>query len=54
MTTAAQTSAQTPVLELWPGKAYQRVKDAGNMTDRLNALQALSAGGERIGAAGWA
>ncbi|MFT4194922.1 aminopeptidase N [Ottowia sp.] len=26
---------------VWPGKAYQRFKDAGNMTDRLNALQAL-------------
>ncbi|RMX07767.1 aminopeptidase N [Corticibacter populi] len=26
---------------VWPGKAYQRFKDAGNMTDRLNALTAL-------------
>ena len=26
---------------LWPGRAYQRVKDAGNMTDRLGALAAL-------------
>ena len=26
---------------LWQGKAYQRFKDAGNMTDRLGALQAL-------------
>ncbi|MDH4290223.1 MAG: aminopeptidase N C-terminal domain-containing protein, partial [Aquincola sp.] len=25
----------------WPGRAYQRVKDAGNMTDRLGALAAL-------------
>jgi aminopeptidase N len=25
----------------WPGRAYQRVKDAANMTDRLGALQAL-------------
>ncbi len=25
----------------WPGKAYQRFKDAGNMTDRFNALSAL-------------
>jgi aminopeptidase N len=25
----------------WPGRAYQRVKSAGNMTDRLGALQAL-------------
>ena len=26
---------------VWPGKAYQRTKNAGNMTDRLNALTAL-------------
>jgi aminopeptidase N len=26
---------------VWPGRAYQRVKDAGNMTDRLGALTAL-------------
>ena len=26
---------------VWPGRAYQRVKDAGNMTDRLHALGAL-------------
>ncbi len=26
---------------LWPGRAYQRVKDAGNMTERLGALAAL-------------
>jgi aminopeptidase N len=26
---------------IWPGKAYQRFKDAGNMTDRLGALAAL-------------
>jgi len=26
---------------IWPGKAYQRFKDAGNMTDRFNALSAL-------------
>ncbi len=25
----------------WPGRAYQRFKDAGNMTDRLGALAAL-------------
>jgi aminopeptidase N len=28
---------------VWPGRAYQRVKDAGNMTDRLGALEALVA-----------
>ena len=27
----------------WPGRAYQRVKDAGNMTERLGALTALTA-----------
>jgi aminopeptidase N len=26
---------------VWPGKAWQRFKDAGNMTDRLGALNAL-------------
>jgi aminopeptidase N len=26
---------------VWPGRAYQQVKDAGNMTDRLAALNAL-------------
>ena len=26
---------------VWPGRAYQRVKSAGNMTERLGALQAL-------------
>ena len=26
---------------LWPGRAYQRFKDAANMTDRLGALSAL-------------
>src|SRR5450830_476062 len=26
---------------VWPGKAYQRFKDADNMTDRFNALNAL-------------
>lgn len=34
---AAQQSGD-PV---WPGKTWQCVKDAGNMTDRFNALQAL-------------
>ena len=34
---AAQASGDT----VWPGKAYQRFKDAGNMTDRFNALSAL-------------
>ena len=33
---------------VWPGKAYQAVKDAGNMTDRLNALQALLYSGHEL------
>ncbi len=27
---------------VWPGRAYERFKDAGNMTDRLGALTALA------------
>jgi aminopeptidase N len=27
--------------EVWPGRAYQRFKDAGNMTERLGAIAAL-------------
>ncbi|MBI5717115.1 MAG: aminopeptidase N [Burkholderiales bacterium] len=27
--------------DVWPGRAYQRFKDAGNMTDRLGAVLAL-------------
>ncbi len=34
---AARQSGDT----LWPGKTYQRFKDAGNMTDRFGALAAL-------------
>ena len=30
---------------VWPGKTLQRFKDAGNMTDRFNALQALVSSG---------
>ncbi|MGB3072179.1 MAG: aminopeptidase N [Ottowia sp.] len=33
---------------VWPGKAYQRFKDAGNMTDRLNALTALLSSGHEL------
>ncbi len=37
---------------VWPGRAYQQVKDAGNMTDRLAALSALvNARAERADAA---
>lgn len=33
---------------VWPGKAYQRFKDAGNMTDRFNALSALVVSGHPL------
>jgi aminopeptidase N len=36
---------------VWPGKAYQRFKDAGNMTDRFNALAALVSSGHELAAA---
>ena len=35
---------------VWPGKAYQRFKDAGNMTDRVNALGALVGSGHELAA----
>ncbi|MCF8157285.1 MAG: aminopeptidase N [Rhodoferax sp.] len=35
---------------VWPGKALQRFKDAGNMTDRANALQALVGSGHALAA----
>ncbi|MGE4239503.1 aminopeptidase N [Ramlibacter sp.] len=35
---------------VWPGKAFQRFKDAGNMTDRFNALAALVIGGHALAA----
>jgi aminopeptidase N len=33
---------------VWPGKTLQRFKDAGNMTDRFNALQALVSSGHPL------
>jgi aminopeptidase N len=33
---------------VWPGKAFQRFKDAGNMTDRVNALSALLGSGHEL------
>lgn len=33
---------------VWPGKAYQRFKDASNMTDRFNALSALVVSGQEL------
>lgn len=35
---------------VWPGKAYQRFKDASNMTDRFNALAALVTSGHELAA----
>jgi len=35
---------------IWPGKTYQRFKDAGNMTDRFNALNALVNSGHELAA----
>ena len=35
---------------VWPGKALQRFKDASNMTDRFNALQALVSSGHALAA----
>ena len=33
---------------VWPGKTLQRFKDAGNMTDRINALTALISSGHAL------
>ena len=33
---------------VWPGKAYKRFKDAGNMTDRFNALASLVGSGQPL------
>jgi len=35
---------------VWPGKTLQRFKDAGNMTDRFNALAALVSSGHSLAA----
>ncbi len=35
---------------VWPGKAFQRFKDASNMTDRFNALSALVVSGHALAA----
>ena len=43
---AARASGDT----VWPGKAYQRFKDASNMTDRFNALAALVSSGHELAA----
>ncbi len=36
--------------DVWPGRAYQRFKDASNMTDRFNALAALVTSGHPLAA----
>ena len=36
--------------KVWPGKTLQRFKDAGNMTDRYNALSALVVSGSPLAA----
>ncbi|HOE42873.1 MAG TPA: aminopeptidase N, partial [Rhodoferax sp.] len=43
---AARSSGDT----VWPGKAYQRFKDADNMTDRFGALSALVHSGHPLAA----
>jgi len=43
---AAGTSGDT----VWPGRTLQRFKDAGNMTDRFNALNALVSSGHALAA----
>ncbi|KLO57709.1 aminopeptidase N [Delftia tsuruhatensis] len=43
---AARASGDT----VWPGKALQRFKDAGNMTDRMSALTALVQSGHPLAA----
>jgi aminopeptidase N len=43
---AASESGDT----VWPGKTYQRFKDAGNMTDRFGALAALVSSGHALAA----
>ncbi len=40
--------ARTSGDAVWPGRAYQRFKDAGNMTDRFNALSALVVSGHAL------
>jgi aminopeptidase N len=41
-------AARTNGSPVWPGKALQRFKDAGNMTDRFNALAALVVSGHAL------
>ena len=41
-------AAREDANSVWPGKTYQRFKDAGNMTDGANALQALIGSGHAL------
>ena len=41
-------AARDDASSIWPGKTYQRFKDAGNMTDGANALQALIGSGHAL------
>jgi aminopeptidase N len=41
-------AARDDEVSVWPGKTYQVFKDAGNMTDRVNALTALLGGGHAL------
>ncbi len=43
-------AARSQTDSVWPGKTYQRFKDAGNMTDRFNALSALVHSGHELAA----
>jgi aminopeptidase N len=43
-------AAVSDTCSVWPGKTYQHFKDAGNMTDRANALQALISSGHALAA----
>ena len=43
-------AAQATGDSVWPGKTLQRFKDAGNMTDRSNALTALVSSGHPLAA----
>jgi aminopeptidase N len=41
-------TARDDASSVWPGKTYQRFKDANNMTDRANALGALLGSGHEL------
>ncbi len=43
-------AARASTDKVWPGKTLQRFKDAGNMTDRFNALNALVSSGHALAA----